>query len=121
MNTAAAQELIPLSPPVFHVLLALGESAMHGYAMMQSFEAKTAGAEALLPGTLYATIARMVDAELIEECDPPEDATDRRRRYYRVTDLGRAVVVAESERLSRLLRIARAENMMPAGPGGASA
>jgi len=51
MSKATAQELIPLSPPVFHVLLALGDTAMHGYAMMQSFEAKTSGAEALLPGT----------------------------------------------------------------------
>ena len=117
MKRAAAQELIPLSPPVFHVLLALGDAAMHGYHMMQAFEAKTAGADALLPGTLYATIARMVDAELIEECDPPADASDRRRRYYRVTPLGREVVAAESERLARLLRIARAENMIPADPG----
>ena len=121
MNATAAHKLIPLSPPVFHVLLALGDTAMHGYAMMQSFEAKTGGTEALLPGTLYATIARMVDAALIEERDPPADASDRRRRYYGVTDLGRAVIAAESERLSRLLRIARAENMIPAGSGDASA
>jgi len=121
MSTTAARELIPLSPPVFHVLLALGDTAMHGYAMMQSFEAKTAGTEALLPGTLYATIARMVDARLIEESEPPENARDRRRRYYRVTDFGREVVAAESERLSRLLRIARAENMIPAGSGDAGA
>ncbi len=118
---AAARELLPLSPPVFHVLLALGDSAMHGYAMMQAFEAKTEGADTLLPGTLYATIARMVDAELIDECDPPANASDRRRRYYRVTDLGRATVAAESERLSRLLRIARAENMVPAGSSDPSA
>ena len=120
MNSTA-QELIPLSPPVFHVLLALGDSAMHGYAMMQAFEAKTDGAETLLPGTLYATIARMVDAKLIEESEPPADASDRRRRYYRVTAFGREVVAAESERLSRLLRIARAENMIPAGSGDAGA
>ena len=118
---STAQELIPLSPPVFHVLLALGDSAMHGYAMMQAFEAKTDGAETLLPGTLYATIARMVDAKLIEESEPPADASDRRRRYYRVTAFGREVVAAESERLSRLLRIARAENMIPAGSGDAGA
>jgi len=119
MANTAATKLIPLSPPVFHVLLALGESAMHGYAMMQSFDAKTAGAESLLPGTLYATIARMVDAGLIEECDPPAEASDRRRRYYRVTDFGREVAAAESERLSRLLGIARAENLVPAGSSDA--
>ena len=119
MNANPATKLIPLSPPVFHVLLALGDSAMHGYAMMQAFDTKTAGAEALLPGTLYATIARMVDAALIQECDPPGNATDRRRRYYHVTDFGREVAAAESKRLSRLLGIARAENMIPAGSGDA--
>ncbi|NKB89335.1 MAG: PadR family transcriptional regulator [Acidobacteria bacterium] len=112
-----AAELIPLSPPVFHVLLALGESAMHGYAMMQSLEDKTHGAEALLPGTLYATIARMVDAGLIEESTPPADATDKRRRYYGVTSFGREVATLESERLARLLSIARAENLVAAGSG----
>ena len=118
MNSKA-EALIPLSPPVFHVLLALGDSAMHGYAMMQSFERKTGGAETLLPGTLYATIARMVEAELIEESEPPADATDRRRRYYRVTTFGRDVAAAESERLARLLGIAHAENMVTASSGGA--
>jgi DNA-binding PadR family transcriptional regulator len=112
-------DCIPLSPPVFHVLLALGDSAMHGYAMMQAFEAKTGGAETLLPGTLYATIARMVDTGLITECAPPVDATDRRRRYYSVTAFGREVAAAESQRLERLLRIARSENMATAAPGEA--
>jgi DNA-binding PadR family transcriptional regulator len=109
----SANALIPLSPPVFHVLLALGDSAMHGYAMMQAFESKTGGTETLLPGTLYATIARMADAGLIEECDPPSSATDRRRRYYRITAFGREVAALESERLTRLLGIARAENLVP--------
>ena len=112
-----AAALIPLSTPVFHVLLALGDRAMHGYAMMQALEDKTEGAEALLPGSLYATISRMVDAGLIEECDAPADATDQRRRYYRVTGFGRDVATAESERLERLLAIARSENLIPEIPG----
>ena len=119
MQSQRPEELIPLSPPVFNVLLALGDSAMHGYAMMQGLEAKTGGAETLLPGTLYATIARMVDGDLIEECDPPADASDRRRRYYRITSFGREVAVAESSRLERLLAIARAENLIPEGSGQA--
>jgi DNA-binding PadR family transcriptional regulator len=113
----AAAEL-PLSPPVFHVLLALGDRAMHGYAIMQAFEAKTGGTESILPGTLYATIARMVEAQLIEEpSEPPEDSTDRRRRYYRVTDYGREVARAESARLARLLEVARGEQLVSDATG----
>lgn len=109
---------LPLSPPVFHVLLALGDRAMHGYAIMQAFETKTGGSESILPGTLYATIARMVDAELIEELpEPPEDSTDRRRRYYRVTDYGRQVARAESARLARLLEVARGEQLVSDATG----
>lgn len=104
---------LPLSPPVFHILLALGDRAMHGYAMMQAFEAKTGGTESILPGTLYATVARMLDAGLIEELEePPADSTDRRRRYYRVTDYGREVARAESGRLARLLDVARGERLV---------
>ena len=103
---------LPLSPPVFHVLLALGDRALHGYGIMQAFDEKTGGTEAILPGTLYATIARMVEADLIEELtEPPADSTDRRRRYYRVTEYGRDVARAESGRLARLLDVARTERL----------
>ena len=109
---------LPLSPPVFHVLLALGDQALHGYAIMQAFDAKTGGTESILPGTLYATIARMVDAGLIEELpEPPADSTDRRRRYYRVTDYGRDVARAESARLARLLEVARGEQLVSDASG----
>lgn len=108
------KDLLPLSPPVYHVLLALGGDALHGYAIMQAFTDKTSGAEALLPGTLYATISRMVDAGLIEELpEPPAGSSDGRRRYYRVTDFGRAVARAESDRIHRLLAIARREHLAP--------
>lgn len=106
------KSLLPLSPPVYHVLLALGEHAMHGYKIMQAFECKMGGTESILPGTLYATISRMKKAGLLEELDEaPADSTDARRRYYRLTEFGRTVASAESERLARLLRIARAENL----------
>lgn len=110
------QDLLPLSPPVYHVLLALGNEALHGYAIMQAFNDKTEGREALLPGTLYATISRMVDAGLIEELSEPPESADKRRRYYRVTAFGRDVARAESERIHRLLAVARREQLAPGGP-----
>ena len=106
------KHLLPLSPPVYHVLLALGSEAMHGYGIMQAFAEKTSGDDALLPGTLYATIARMVDADLIEELpDPGPSASDKRRRYYCVTEFGRSVALAESDRIHRLLAVARREQL----------
>jgi DNA-binding PadR family transcriptional regulator len=111
-DSTDAKDLLPLSPPVYHVLLALGGEAMHGYAIMQAFTEKTGGEEALLPGTLYATIGRMVDAELIAELpEPPAGSADKRRRYYRVTEFGRDVAVAESDRIDRLLAVARREQL----------
>lgn len=118
-TTPDPHELLPLSPPVYHVLLALGSDAMHGYGIMQAFAEKTRGEEALLPGTLYATIARMVDAGLIEEIpDPPPEPSDKRRRYYRVTAFGRDVALAESERIGRLLSVARNEQLVPESGAG---
>lgn len=120
-QSAEAHELVPLSPPVFHVLLALGSGAMHGYAIMQAFDDKTGGQGSILPGTLYATISRMVETGLIEELDePPAGSTDRRRRYYRTTPFGRSVAEAESRRMARLLEVARSENLVAAGPGNAN-
>lgn len=107
------EELLPLSPPVYHVLLALGDDTLHGYAMMQAFEGLTGGAAQLLPGTLYATLARMVETGLIEEADPPDPDKDARRRYYRATTFGRRVAVAETVRMARLVDVARARSLAP--------
>jgi DNA-binding PadR family transcriptional regulator len=96
---------------VYHVLLALGEDVLHGYAMMRAFEALTGGAGQLLPGTLYATLARMVETALLEEAAPPDPGADARRRYYRVTPFGRAVAVAETARLTRLVDVARVRRL----------
>lgn len=109
------REVLPLSPPVYHVLLALGDQAAHGYAIMQTFERLTEGREQLLPGTLYATLARMAETGLIEETAPAEPDADRRRRYYRVTPWGRAVAAAEGERMRLLLEVAAARGMAPEG------
>ncbi|HVL68602.1 MAG TPA: helix-turn-helix transcriptional regulator [Vicinamibacterales bacterium] len=104
--------LLPLSAPMFHILIALGDEAMHGYAVMQSIAERSGGQVRLLPGTLYSTIKKMLALQLLEECDAPAevDSDDERRRYYRVTRFGREVRGAETERLSMLVRIARGAN-----------
>jgi DNA-binding PadR family transcriptional regulator len=114
MSPADAEAFVPLTPPEYHVLLALGDDALHGYGMMQALEAKTGGRDVLLPGTLYTTLARMVGEGLLEElAEPPERGADARRRYYRLTSLGRAVARAETARLARLVRVAVAEKLAP--------
>jgi len=99
----------PLSPPVYHVLLALGEETRHGYAIMQQFSELTGGTEELLPGTLYATLARMVEAGLIEEARAPrgQESGGPPRRHYRVTPKGKAAAQSETERMRRLLTVAK--------------
>jgi DNA-binding PadR family transcriptional regulator len=106
--------LLPLKPATFHVLLALGDGeSMHGYAIMQAIAALTDGRETVLPGTLYAALARMVDEGLVEERNGHGDASGGPpRRYYRRTSFGRAVARAESERLRALLDVARAQNIV---------
>ena len=106
-------ELIPLKPATFQVLLALGDGdAMHGYAIMQAVVAMSEGRESILPGTLYAALARMVDEGLVEESEPRGDASGGPpRRYYRRTNFGRVVTRAESERLRALLDVARAQKI----------
>lgn len=84
---------------------------MHGYAIMQAFESLSGGRDQLLPGTLYATLARMVETGALEEADPPDEGADARRRYYRATPFGRRLAVAESERLRRLLGIAESQRI----------
>lgn len=109
-----AEAFLPLTTPEYHVLLALGTDALHGYGMMQALEEKTGGRDTLLPGSLYTTLARMVEKGLLVELDePPEPDADGRRRYYRASDLGLAVARAESTRLARLLDVARGADLAP--------
>ncbi len=108
-----------LPPSDFRVLLALGDREMHGYGIMQSLADRTGGRESLLPGTLYASLARMVDQGLVEERDPPRNDTSGgpRRRYYRRTEQGRAAARVESERLRALLSMAVEQDILPAAGG----
>ena len=103
------KNMVPLTPAVFHILLALAEGESHGYAIMQDVAATTGGEIRMGPGTLYGTIKRMVEANLIEESDERPDATldDVRRRYYRLTGFGSRVAAAETQRLTSLVRNAK--------------
>jgi DNA-binding PadR family transcriptional regulator len=105
---------IPLTPAVFHILLALIDQERHGYAIMQQVVEDTRGQLHMGPGTLYGSIKRMLATNLIEESerrpDPADD--DVRRRYYRLTDLGRRVIGAEAVRLERAVKIARHRSAM---------
>jgi DNA-binding PadR family transcriptional regulator len=104
----------PLTPAVFHILLALADGEKHGYAIMKDVEAQTDGQMKMGPGTLYGSIKRMLAAGLIEESgqrpDPAMD--DERRRYYRLSGLGVNVVNAESQRLAELVKVARQKHVL---------
>lgn len=114
MKQPDPETFLPLTAPEYHVLLALGDAALHGYGMMRSLDEKTGGKDLLLPGTLYATLARMVGRGVLEELsEPPEAGADARRRYYRATPLGLAVARAESARMARLLRVAAGARLVP--------
>ena len=97
------------SEPMVRILLALGDDVLHGYGIMQAARERSGGVIALLPGTLYSTIKRMLADGLLEECDPPteSESTDARRRYYRVTKAGRVLAAAETRRMAALVRLGR--------------
>jgi DNA-binding PadR family transcriptional regulator len=105
------ESFLPLKPNWFHVLLTLADQEQHGYGIMQEVLERTDGKVRLWPATLYGTLKRLIDEELIEESDerPAAELDDARRRYYRLTRLGRRVLAAESERLEDLVRIIRAK------------
>ena len=110
--------LLPLKQAAYQILLALDDGELlHGYAIMQAIAAMSGGRESILPGTLYAALARMVDDGLVEESAPRNDdlSGGPARRYYRRTKFGRAVARAESERLRALLAVARAQNILGDG------
>jgi DNA-binding PadR family transcriptional regulator len=120
VSTKSPEEFLPLSPPVFHILLALADGEAHGYAIMQDVSHRSGGSMHLGPGTLYGAIARMLEDGLIEESEerPDPELDDARRRYYRLTHLGGNVLASETRRLAALVRAARASkairNMKPA-------
>jgi DNA-binding PadR family transcriptional regulator len=110
MTQPVADDLLPLPAAAFHILMALADDDRHGYAIIQDVADRTGGEVALSAGTLYRSIQRMLEQGLIEELSerPAPELDDERRRYYRITALGRSVARAETARLASLLRLARA-------------
>ena len=106
MKPRDPNELLPLPTAWFHILVALGEGERHGYSIMQDVAVRTHDKLRLGPGTLYAALKRLSGEGLVKECGDASSA-DERRRIYRITPFGRAVALAEMERMALLVRQAR--------------
>ena len=117
IDPADIEQLLPLPPATFHILVALVDEERHGYAIIQDVEARTDGELRLSAGTLYRSVARMVEQGMIVEV--VRGARSRPavelRRYYRITPFGTAVARAEMRRLTQLVRLARARGLSPEG------
>jgi DNA-binding PadR family transcriptional regulator len=120
MSRTRPEDLVPLTPPVFHILVALSDGERHGYAIMRQVAADTDDTLQLGPGTLYGCLKRMQAAGLVEESDerPDPELDDQRRRYYRITDFGARAVRAEAQRLATSLTAARARRLLAKPTGG---
>lgn len=110
--------MAPLTPAVFHVLLALAPGERHGYGILKDVLDETGGEVRLGPGTLYGTLQRLMALDWVEETTGRGTAADERRRYYRLTRLGRRSLEAEVERMDALVRAARAHRIVPRGSRG---
>jgi DNA-binding PadR family transcriptional regulator len=106
---------LPLSPAVFHILLALADEERHGYGIMQEVKRRTDGKVRLGAGTLYGAIKRLLEKGIIAETDerPDPELNEERRRYYRLTDFGQRVLRVEVSRLNQLVQQARAKKVLP--------
>jgi DNA-binding PadR family transcriptional regulator len=111
---------LPLTPASFHILLALADRERHGYDIMREVDERTEGKMRLGPGTLYGSIKRMLSDGLIEELEerPDPEMDDERRRYYRLTDFGYRLAVAEAERLASLVKSARNKRLLAKSRAG---
>jgi DNA-binding PadR family transcriptional regulator len=107
-------QFLPLTPVAFEILLALAGGDRHGYAILRDIEERASGRISPHPGTLYRAINRLMESGLLVELDerPAPELDDERRRYYRLTELGREVAVAEARRLEGQLLVARARKLL---------
>lgn len=112
-RTPSPQHFLPLSSIVFEILVSLATQDRHGYSILLDVRSRTS--EAIRPGSLYRALNRLLDERLIEELDERPDAEidDDRRRYYRLTELGRRVVKAEAVRIESQIRSAQAAGLVP--------
>jgi DNA-binding PadR family transcriptional regulator len=114
-DRADIDALLPLPPATFHILVSLADQERHGYAIIQDVAERTDGELRLSAGTLYRSIQRMLEQDLIVEVTkrPAGIREDSRRRYYRISPFGTAVARAEMRRLTQLVRAARARGLTP--------
>jgi DNA-binding PadR family transcriptional regulator len=108
------QGLLPLTPTVFHMLLALADGEKHGYGMMKAVEDETQGQMKIRTGSLYGSIQRMIEAGLIEETNerPDPELDDERRRYYGLTGFGRRVLAAEAARIAQAMAVIKGKHIL---------
>jgi DNA-binding PadR family transcriptional regulator len=106
--------LLPLTPTVFHMLLALADGEKHGYGIMKAVEDETQGQMQIRTGSLYGSIRRMIEAGLIEETDerPDPELDDERRRYYGLTDFGRRVLTSEAARIAQAMAVIQGKHIL---------
>ena len=115
-NTDSTPEsFLPLHRDTFQILVSLADGDRHGYAILQEFAERTGDPRAITPSTLYSSIRRLLESDLIKEMHDrrSRDHDDQRRRYYRLTPLGRRVAELEARRLDRLLQDARIGGLLP--------
>lgn len=113
-DAPAPEDFLPLHRDTFQILVSLADRDRHGYSILLDIAERTGG-RSITPSTLYSSIRRLLESGLIEELSerPDPDQDDERRRYYRLTSLGRRVAGLEARRLERLLRDARTSGLLP--------
>jgi len=113
-----AQSLIPMNPRDYLILFALSEGERHGYGIVKEVEQGSGGGVRIDPANLYRAIKRMISTGVVEVCPGPDGGTDR-RKYYRITPLGREAVRLEAGRLAELTSVARSRDLIPGMETGA--
>src|SRR5215467_11928077 len=113
-TSRTAEDMVPLTPAVLHILLALADGERHGYSIMKEVTRRAGGQVKMGPGTLYGSIKRMLADGLIQEADERPDPAldDERRRYYRLTNFGLRVMRVEVQRLQQIVRLARSKQVL---------